>query len=667
MHVAPVITDLVVLLATSLPVVFLCQKLGLPALVGFLLTGIVIGPSATGLIASVDRVETLAEVGVVLLLFTIGLEVSLSTLARMRRTVFGSGSLQVVATAALAAAAALAFGLTPARALVLGFVAALSSSAVALKILSDRGESETPHGQMALGVLLLQDFAVLPMLLVLPALGGSTRLGGGQIVWALLTAGLAAVLIVFAARTLLPLVFAQVLKLHSRELFTGTVVLACFGTAWLAGVSGLSLAIGGFIAGLVVSESEVSHQVVAEVIPLRDLFASVFFVAAGMLLDLGFVAAHPLLVAAAVGGLVLFKWAIGGIAVLAVRPSLRLAVLAGATLAQIGEFSFVLAAEAHDAGLLEPNDFQLVLAVAALTMLLSPFLVGGASRLAPRADVALGDGHRGGDKLPSSGHVAIVGYGLNGRNLARVLSETSIPYCVVDLDGRATAGAREEGHPVLYGDATRVLVLRRAGVAAANVVVVAIRDAAATRRIVSLVRAMNAEASIVVRTHYVAEIEDLYRLGASEVIPEEFETSVEIFSRVLQRLDIPKNVIAAQIDVLRAEHYAVLRGHGSTQQYIDSLYDIFMAATTVTYLLREGSPAVGATLEGLDLRRATGATVIALVRGGKATTNPGMRTAFTKGDILVLLGNHAEIASARALLDPPSDAPNGIPADAPAD
>ncbi|RMD84002.1 MAG: sodium:proton exchanger, partial [Candidatus Dadabacteria bacterium] len=275
-----------------------------------------------------------------------------------------------------------------------------------------------------------------------------------------------------------------------------------------------------------------------------------------------------------------------------------------------------------------------------------------AARWAPHAEVSLIEDSQSRGELPRAGHVVIVGYGLNGRNLARVLAETSIPYCVIEFDGVAAADARREGHPVLYGDATRTHVLERAHVGDAIVVVVAIRDAAATRAIVRAARRMNKTAAIVVRTHYVAEIESLYALGADDVIPEEFETSVEIFSRVLQRLDIPPNVIAAQIDVLRAEHYALLRGAARTRRYAESIYDIFMAATTVTYLVREGSPAIGRTLDEIGLRRATGANVIALVRGGQAITNPPLSTVIERGDILVLLGNHSQIAAARAALDP---------------
>ena len=653
MHVPPVLTDLVILLASSLPVVFLCQKLGLPAVVGFVLTGVVIGPSATGLIASSGRVETLAEIGVVLLLFTIGLEVSLAALTRLRRVVLASGLLQVGLTTLAGAAVGAAVGLGPGPALVVGFVVALSSTAVALKTLADRGEADTPHGQLALGILVFQDFAVVPMLLVLPLLAGAAGVDAGDLLvalgWAL--AGITAVVV--AARVLAPLVFAQVVRLGSRELFTGTVMLTCFGTAWLAGASGLSLAIGAFIAGLVVSEAEISHQVVAEVLPLRDLFSGVFFVSIGMLVDIPFLSGHIGPLAAAVVGMIGLKWLVGVCAVLAVRRSLRLGLLTGAALAQIGEFSFVLAEEARRAGVFGDDAFQLVVATAAVTIAFTPLLAVAAERLAPRAEVALLEDRGESSGLPRAGHVVIVGYGLNGRNLARVLSETSIPYCLVELDGAAVAAARSAGHPVLYGDATRRHVLLRANTASATTIVVAIRDAAATRAIVGLARRMNDRAAIIVRTHYVAEIEDLYRLGADEVIPEEFETSVEIFARVLGRLDIPRNVIAAQIDALRAEHYALLRGQGSSRRYVDTLYDILMAATTITYLVREGSPAIGRTLEDIGLRRTTGATVIALVREGKATANPSAAAVIERGDILVLLGNHAEIVAARGLLDPP--------------
>jgi CPA2 family monovalent cation:H+ antiporter-2 len=494
------------------------------------------------------------------------------------------------------------------------------------------------------------------MLLVLPVLA-STEGAGLRVFATLLAAAAGIAAIVFTARTVVPWMLRQILRLGSRELFFGAVVLSCFGAAWLTASLGLSLAIGAFVAGLVVSESEYSHQVFADVLPLRDLFSSVFFVSIGMLLDLSYVATHAAPVALLVVGLVAVKVLIAGGAVLAFVPSPRVALLVGAALGQVGEFSFLLAEESRQLGILEAEDFRAVLAASVFTMMLSPALLHGARALAERAKLpAFSPRPRADEALPRQNHVVIVGYGFNGRNLARVLRETSIPYVVVDFGAERARAAAADHHHAVYGDATRPSVLRHVHASRASVVVLAIDDRAAARRIVRLVREMNANAALVVRTRYVTEIEELTRLGADEVIPEEMETSVELFARVLQRLDVPPNVIAAQVDVVRAEHYAMLRGSSPSAHRIESIYELFTAATTATHLVRAASPAVGRSLGELDLKGRTGITVVAVVRKGKAVTNPPGDWRLARGDILVVLGDHAQLAAARRLLEPPLDA-----------
>jgi CPA2 family monovalent cation:H+ antiporter-2 len=653
-HGATWLTDLVVLLAASLPIVFVCQRVGMPALVGFLLTGIAIGPTAAGLIASTEDVNFLAELGVVLLLFTIGLEFSLERLSRLARDLVVGGTLQVALTLAVVVLMALLAGYGASEAVVIGFAVSLSSTAVVLTLLAGRGELYAPHGQLTLAILLFQDLCVLPMMLVLPILGRDTGVALFDVLARMAGALVVVAVVLFTARTALGVLLTQVLRLRSRELFIGTVVLACFGTAWLTAQLGLSLAIGAFLAGLVVSESEYGHQAVAEVLPMRHLFSSIFFVSIGMLLDFDYILSHVAEIAALVAGVIVLKGALGALAIVPLRASPRLGLLVGAGLAQIGEFSFVIAGQARHVGALETGTFQLVVAVSVFTMLLSPAVGWLAALLPGVGDIPdVGPGRGSIPEPPARGHVVVVGYGLNGRNLTRVLREAGIAYSVVDLGAQNVADAREAGEPVVFGDATREVVLRHVHADSAAVIVLTIADPAATRRIVALVRGMNPHASLVVRTRYVAEIEELTDLGADEIIPDEFETSVELFARVLEQLHIPRNVVSAQVDVVRAEHYAMLRGQGTSRRYIESLYELFTAATTATYLLRESSPAVGRTIGELDLAGRTGVGIINVVRKGRAITNPSPEFELRKGDIFVLLGNHSELQAARTMLDPP--------------
>jgi CPA2 family monovalent cation:H+ antiporter-2 len=652
MHTAELLRDIVLLLAASLPIVFLFQRIRVPALVGFLIAGVIVGPSATGLVRSTETADVLAEVGVVLLLFTIGLEVSLTELSQMRRVVLTGGTAQVLGTIGVAAGAALAAGYPPSEALVLGFLLALSSTAIVLKLLADRGELEAPHGRIALGVLLFQDLCIVPMMLLLPVLGRPQELSAARIAATLGAAFGALVAIFYGARIVLPALLRRVLRLRIRELFVGTVVLICLGTAWLTAQLGLSLAIGAFVAGLVISESEYSHQVVAEILPLRDLLNSVFFISIGMLLDVRFVVANALAVAVLVLAVLLLKACLAAAAVWPFARSARLACLVGIALSQIGEFSFVLAGEASRAGVLGVPTFQIVLTVTVITMLASPFLIAAApvwtGRFAETVEVAPPPGAR----EPIAEHVLIIGYGLNGRNLARVLRETGLPYRVLDLNAEAVRVAQAAGESISFGDATRAVVLRHVGAKAAAVVVVAISDPRATRRVVSTVRELNPTAALIVRTRFVSEIEELSRLGADEVIPEEFETSVEIFARVLRRMHVPRNVIAMQIDLIRGESYAMLRGRQLLGPSLDDLRAILEASTIETYLLLAGSPAAGQSIGELQLRRRTGVTVIAVVHHGQSITNPSPELRLHEGDVLVMIGSHAELAEAMSLLAP---------------
>jgi K+:H+ antiporter len=640
--------DLVVLFAAALPIVLVFQRLNVPTVVGFLIAGVVIGPHGVGLIAQSAEVESLAELGLVLLLFVVGLELSIGQLTRLGRVVIWSGALQVVVTAGVAIVVAIAAGVRVPTAICFGFLVVHSSTAIVLKVLSDRGEIDAPHGRIGVGILLIQDLCFVPMMLLTRLLATPASASWLTIGLVLLKAAAALAAIVLAARLLMPGLLRRIVRLRSRELFTGTIILFCLGTAWLASWFGLSLALGALIAGLVISESEYSHQAVADILPFRDAFNSVFFISVGMLLRPDFLFARFGTVLAATSVLVLFKIVVVFTAILTVYRSFRVAQTTALSLANVGELSFVLARFALPAGLLQPVHYEAFIAMAVLSMLAAPFLINAAPRvgytiagwfgITEAASVA--------EQTPLRNHVLIVGYGLNGENLAHVLRQTGLPYLIVELDPDRIVAARARGEPVHFGDATRLEVLEHAGTAAAHVVVVAISDPAATRRVVALARHCNAQVPIIVRTRYVAEIDELRRLGASEVIPEEFETSVEIFARVLRRLRVPRNVITLQVELIRRQGYRMLRGLELPRQTLDQLGHILAATTTETFMVSPASPAAGRTIRQLQLRRTTGVTIIAIVHAGQPLTNPQPDDQIEAGDILVMLGSHAQLDDA---------------------
>jgi CPA2 family monovalent cation:H+ antiporter-2 len=652
----PVLGELVIVLAASIAILFVCHRLRIPAVTGFLLTGIVIGPSGLAFVRNARNINVLAEIGVVMLLFTIGLEFSWERLRQIRRVFFLGGSLQVALTTLVFAAAVGLLRRSPAEGVFFGFLVSLSSTAVVHKILDDRNETGSPHGKLSLGILLFQDLALAPMIALVPILAGLSE-GFPLKPLANFFLFLLAVAAVFgAAHVAMPKILHLIVKTRVRELFLVTALFACLGMAFLTSSFGLSLALGAFLAGVILSESEYSRQVVSEVLPFKDLFNSVFFISIGMLLNLGAAWANGTATALLALSIFAGKAAVVFVTGRILRSNPRIALIAGLSLAQIGEFSFVLAGIGRLNGLITEPVFQAFLASSVLTLLATPFLIQLSHRIAEKSGKLLGWKARpiGIDEdavKRLSGHVVVAGFGLNGQNLARVLKSAGIAYVVLELDPEALREALDKGEPVIFGDVSGAEILRAAGIERAKAIVFAISDPDATRRGVRLARQANPDVYIIARTRYAAEIDGLYRLGASAVIPEEFETSIEIYTRVLEIFHVPPNVVDAQTRLLRGERYGILRGAADAGAISGKLAEILAAGTVETFLVGSGSPADGKTLKSLDLRRKTGATVIAVVRGEKTFKSPPPELKIADGDTLVLVASHADMDRAFRLLE----------------
>lgn len=652
------IRDLVIIFGLSVAVVLVFHRLRFPSIVGFLITGALIGPYGLNLIDNLERVEVLAEVGVALLLFTIGLEFSLTRLARIRTFALTGGALQVGITIVLTALVALAFGLPLQNGIFWGFMAALSSTAIVLKLLVERGEVDSPHGRLALAILIFQDLIVVPMMMVIPLLGGGAGKASTDI---FITLGRSLVLIaivLIAARWVVPKVLELVVRARSRELFVISVILICAGIAWLAEENGLSLALGAFIAGLVISESEYSHQALADIMPLRDSFNSLFFVSIGMLLDMRLFGEGAPFILSLAAAILFVKGLVAGGVTLALGYPVRVATLVGLTLPQVGEFSFILAQAGQAFGLLTQEDYRLFLVISVLTMMAAPFLIQVGPRMARRAEALAGLplrlGHRRPPELkpeapPEKGHVIIVGYGLNGRNLARVLKDANISYVILDIHGETVRRGRGQGEPVYFGDATQGLLLRQMGIKDARVLVLAISDPSTARRAIQVARRENPRIHIVARTRYMTEVDELLRLGANEVVPEEFETSLEIFALVLQQYQVPKRQIARKQQEIRREGYAALRGK-EAEAYI-SPRELPVEVEVEYHPIRDHSPFIGKTLADLQLPTETGVLVAAVIRRGETYPTPSGVFELKKGDALVLTGTHKEIEEAVRFLE----------------
>ncbi|MGH7731505.1 MAG: cation:proton antiporter [Candidatus Eiseniibacteriota bacterium] len=680
-HGIPVLGELLMLAGVSLAVVMLFRRLRLPAAIGFIVSGVLIGPGGFGWIEDEQLVRTLAEFGVVLLLFTVGLELSLADLGRSGRTVFVAGSLQVALTVGLVAAVLAMAGLHPARALFFGLLVALSSTALVLKLFSDRLELSAPHGRLATGMLLFQDLMVVPFAIAVPwlgrwvapgtdliagpagagAVGAGSSVSPGSLLRPLVLMAVAALAFVVAGRGV-PWLLRRAAGTRSREAFVFGVVGVALGSAWLTSWAGLSPALGAFIAGLILAGSELKSRVEADVLPFRDALSGVFFISIGMLFVPAFVIERPLLVLASTVGLVGLKMVAGLAALRLAGVPWRVAIAAAVALAQVGEFSFVLAQAGFPHGLLGTFGGQAFYAGAVFSLLLTPLLVQRAPELAlalerrsSRGVAAILDPAGAEAPAPLTGHIVIAGFGLNGRNVARVLRAVRIPHLVVDLDPGGIRTAVGDGSRALIGDIANPHIQTQAGVPKARALVLALSDPTATRHACHLARTLSRHVHIIVRTRYVSEIDELHRLGANQIIPEEFETSIEIFTAALREFHVPANVIQAQVRLLRQERYSLLRGMKLPGSVVEQLDAILAQGTCDTFLLLQHSPAIGRTLPELGLTGDRGAKVLAVVRGGHATTTFDEAFRLRVGDTLVLAGTHGEMEEAFQRLSPPAD------------
>jgi CPA2 family monovalent cation:H+ antiporter-2 len=647
-----IIQDIVVILLVALPIIFLFKKINLPSIVGFLIAGMLIGPYGFNLIRSVNQISVMAEIGIMLLMFTIGLEFSLSQLIRIKKFLLIAGGFQLLITIIFCTIIFTVLGIEINQAIFFSLLVSLSSTAIVLKILSDKDELESPHGKISIGILIFQDLAIVPMFLLLPLLSGFGQLAGSDIAVKILIAfGVLAGLLLLA-RFLMPLIVYQLANIRSREAFTIGVILLLLGTAYITHSFGLSFALGAFIAGLILSESDYNHQIVSDILPFRDSFNSIFFVSIGLLLNIQFVLENVLLISGLTLGIIIVKTLVIVAIVYFMKYPLRIGILAGLGLAQIGEFSFVLAQAGLNFKLIGNDYYNSFLASTIFSMILTPLLIKLSPFIAGKTSALEKDKKHNENYLENlHAHVIIAGFGLNGSNLARVLKETGIKYVVTELNPDTVKKEKAKDEKIIYGDISREEVLKAVRIDKANIIVYAISDPAVTKLSLKLVKKLNPNIYALVRTRYINEIDELKKLGADEVIPEEFETALQIFRKVLERYHIPLNVIMKQTTILREESYSFLRKEGVDLSSFTHLDEILAQGLTETYYVNDDNIHINKTLSEINLRAKTEATIIAIVRDGKTISNPSAKEIIKAADTLVIYGTHLSVDQAIDLLD----------------
>ncbi len=653
--------EIFIIFIISMFVLYFCSRLKIPAIVGYLFTGALLGPYGMKLVHATHEVEYLAEVGVVLLLFTIGIEFSFKKLLQIRKALVLGGFTQVVLTIAAVALIEYELGFDFKQAVFIGFLVALSSTAIVLKYLQEKAEIDSIYGQTSLAILIFQDIVIVPMILITPLLSEKhMAASGGDFSVTLLLLKIAAIvfLIIAATKFIVPQILYHVAKTRNQDLFLLTVIVICASVAVLTSKAGLSLALGAFLAGLIISESEYSHQALGYVLPFKSIFTSFFFVSIGMLLNTQFILSMPWTIAALTASVVVIKTAAAYIGGALLKVPAGSALLAGFALCQIGEFSFVLSKTGVEHEIITDHTYQIFLSVAVLTMILTPAIIYSVHiilkylvklkylKAIPGGAVSEESADEG-EFCQVKDQLIIIGYGINGQNLARAAKASKIPYIISDVNPETVRREKLNGEPIIYGDATYESVLEHLNIKFAKIIVIAVPDRIALRRIVELSRKMNRDIYIIARTRFYSEVEEIKKLGADEVIPEEFETAIEIFTRVMQKYLIPQNEIEDFISAIRKGSYEMLRTPSNLTAITDMEF-IMPDIRITTFRVAAHNHFANKTLAEIELRKKYGLTLVGISRCGQNIINPSGEEKILESDVLIFIGDAKRLDGAAA-------------------
>ncbi len=657
--IPPVLFDVGIIFVLAILVLLICNSFKIPTILGFLLTGILAGPDILNLVRAESNIDVFAEFGVVLLLFSIGIEFSLKDLMRIRRQVFIGGFLQLFLTTFIVASCGYFFDVKLKEAIFIGLLFSLSSTAIVLKIFQERGTLQSPQGRSAMAILIFQDIAVVPIMLLIPYLSSKSSGFDWIFIWVILKGILTVTGVILLSKFIMPKLLFAVAKSKSNELFLLTVLMVCLSVAWLTAQLGLSLSLGAFLAGLIISESEYSHEAFGTILPFRDVFTSFFFISIGLLVDMDYFLSHaPIIIAIAICVLII-KTVVAGSAIFLTGHNARIALLSGLFVSQVGEFAFILANTGQEIGVIAQPNYQLFLAVSILTMAVTPSLIYKSDRLSaflnnllmnetlkkrfprlirnsikqsPASDLKLSD------------HVVLIGYNESGRNVAKVLRMANIPFVGIDSDPEIVLSARnKKSTPIFYGNATNSAVLKHGSIEKAKAVVISLKHTTEIKSVVAAIKKLSPTCHIIAMTGSLNDMTFILNAGVNEAISVQFETSVEIVTRVLTRYLISRNDIDDFVFRLRGLNYSMMRTIRYEQQGIQD-YRLEISNTEVlTFKIRAHSPFANDILSNLQFRSNWGVTILAIKRGSEIFTNPSGDFLINENDILVVFGSHQDV------------------------
>jgi monovalent cation:H+ antiporter-2, CPA2 family len=650
-----ILRDIVVIFALSTFVNLFFNRIKIPTVVGYLITGMVAGPYLLGLVHEEENIEVLAEVGVIFLLFTLGIELSLKQLVKIRKTVFLGGFLQVFITAGVFYLLSVVNNMSWRSSIIIGFLAAISSTTLILKVLQERSEVSSNYGQTVLGVSIFQDMLLVPLLLFASLLGNPDIELGNELLLLLLKASGIIAFVYAGNRWLIPWILHFVAMTRNQELFIMTIMLICFGVALLTYVMGMSLAFGAFLAGLMISDSEYSHNTFGNFIPFKDIFVSFFFVSIGMLLNLSFVAENPMLVGVSVILIFFLKFIIAAGTGFILGHTFRGIIIIGIALSQVGEFSFILASAGFEFNILSAHQYQLFLAVTVITMAMMPLLMKASIPVAnwflrfPLPDFLVKGIFplKEADIPPYQNHLVIIGKDSSALKLSLMAKHYNLQHVSIVFDPVVAREKVNAGDNVVYGDAVNEPILLKAHVDKADVVVLSVGSIIPSMAILEKVKNMNSRAFVIVRAQTVEHIQQFYDLGADQVYPEKLEIAIDFFHRILMKKLYPQKKINRMLAHIRTMNLGDLTEKDMVNQ--PSLFDQMPNVNIAAVSVDNSSFAAGKTLGELDLRKKTGVTLLAVKREEFMIDHPTLRTKFQEGDVVYLLGNPEQVNLASEL------------------
>lgn len=632
--------DIAILLFVAVFVLLICAKIKVPTIIGLFITGVLAGPHCLKLISNPEEINMLADIGAILLLFIIGLEFSLDNVAKFKKIFFIGGFSQILVTSVVMFITMKLLGNPNNVSIFFGLIVSLSSTAIVFKILQEKALTTSPIGNISTAILIFQDIMIVPIMFLIPLLSGNVAFAPKEIVLVILKVGIVIALIFFLSRLLVPRLLYQIASSRSRDLFLLAIICICLVIAALTAKSGLSLAFGAFIAGLIISESEYGNYAISSIMPFKDLFASFLFISIGMILNINIFIDHLANILMITLIIIIIKAISTFIVIYFLKYPLRVAIIIAFAISQVGEFSFVLSKMGLDSHLIDENIYQYFISAAILTMALTPILFDLSSRFASLLQRKVKNIHAIASESASmlKDHIVVIGYGLTGRFIVISAKNLKLPYAIIEMNPETVKKELKKGEPIFYGDATNIDTLNNVNIREAKLVVVAISDIVATRNVTKTIRTINKNVYLIVRTPFVSEIAILKEYGANEIIPAEFETSIEILVRALTRLLIPVNEINRIVENLRSDNYKMLRELDNVQLTFNELNINLPEIDIASYKLTESWPYLNKTIGAINFRKLFSLTIIAIIRHNKQIINPGADELLYMDDVIIITG-----------------------------